>query len=301
MNTAKSFLYKPIQKLIVNRTHAQAGKPPLVWKLSTRFGAVDSILSAVGVTTLAEKTAVTFLDTIYGHGIDVSYYQGTMNFAVAYLWGDRFTYIRSHVGWYRDVNFGFNWQNARANDLITIPYCVFNPLNDGWGNAVWWVNDLIESYGVNVEKHPIVIDAELTLGCTPQRITNHLANACNAIHELSGNWPIIYTGAWWWNVNVLDNPLWHDLKFIFASYTAEPVIPIWFSPANRIAWQYTSSLPGSEHGASSTYIDGNHILIPMGELRQLCGYKEEATEIPPVEIPPGITPIKPPVPVYSIS
>jgi GH25 family lysozyme M1 (1,4-beta-N-acetylmuramidase) len=88
-----------------------------------------------------------------------------------------------------------------------------------------------------------------------------LRTYCEAVTQLFGRHPVIYTGAWWWNpwAHLIDNSTPADLnwldayQFYVADYAhPQPDLPI--RAKNVIAWQYTSTptppVLGIPHGGA---------------------------------------------------
>ena len=63
-------------------------------------------------------------------GIDVSYWQGTINWSAVAGDGVRFAIVRISDGSYRDTQFAANWNGARAAGLIRGAYQFFEPGQD---------------------------------------------------------------------------------------------------------------------------------------------------------------------------
>ena len=172
-------------------------------------------------------------------GIDVSSWQGDIDWNKVYNDGYEFAVIRSVVYGsrykpsYIDPLFLQNWQKAKAAGLRVSSYYVHRPDL----NAQMQVDNFLQTIHALENDLPWVFDVELDGGMSPSAITAHLWR-CLELFEKEHDKPIIYTGAWFWNPNILRNPEWSQYKLWTASYTVNPFIPSdW---ADYYIWQHTN-------------------------------------------------------------
>ncbi len=143
-------------------------------------------------------------------GIDVSYYQGDVDWnAVA---GDvDFAFIRvSHSLEFFDPQFDTNWANARAAGVHAGVYQYFEPDEDPVAQA----DLLLDSMGPLMPGDlPPVIDVESVAGQSGAQIEAAVAAWIDHVEAELGVKPIIYSNGYFWQDNVGsdafgDYPLW---------------------------------------------------------------------------------------------
>jgi GH25 family lysozyme M1 (1,4-beta-N-acetylmuramidase) len=176
-------------------------------------------------------------------GIDVSRWQGTVDWQKVAEAGVTFAAIRATVGdYYTDPEFSKNVAAAQANGIYVTAYHVVRPSIDP-AKQIGHFLEVVAPFRLDLRP---VLDVELTDNLDRLAISKNVAECANAIKMAFGLPPVIYTGAWFWNPNVApgtcaDSPLW------IAHYTtaAQPLLPTgtW---SDWTIWQYTSSgrVPG---------------------------------------------------------
>ena len=148
------------------------------------------------------------------HGIDVSYYQGKINWLkVKEMKEDDvrvdFAFIKATEGvMLVDPYFQRNWREAPKAGLICGAYHFFRPKKSGKAQAKFFLQV------VNMEKGdlPPVVDIETLDGVTPLRMRLELSDFLTYIEMKTGIKPIIYTGLKFYEDNLQDKlddyPLW---------------------------------------------------------------------------------------------
>lgn len=144
-------------------------------------------------------------------GIDVSYYQGNIDWNAVAADGVVFALIRvSHSLQFFDPEFDANWEGARAAGVHAGVYQYFEPDEDPIAQA----DLLLDSMGPLMPGDlPPVIDVESTAGQSPAAIANAVQAWVEHVEAALGVKPIIYTGPYFWQDNVgsdafEDYPLW---------------------------------------------------------------------------------------------
>ena len=177
-------------------------------------------------------------------GMDVSYYQETINWAAAKAGGIEYSFIRVSDGTTKhDPKFASNWTNAKAAGVIRGAYQFFRPNQDVNTQADILINAISGDFGQG--DLPPVIDVEVTGGVSAATIASRVHQWIDRVHNALGVNPIIYTGFYFWRDSVGspsgfdNNPLW------IAAYVSHcPDIPLHWS--QWTFWQYTDtgSVPG---------------------------------------------------------
>ena len=186
-------------------------------------------------------------------GVDVSYYQGDINWGAVSDAGWRFAITRINDGSFMDPKFDANWAGIKQAGMIRGAYQFFRPGNDA--NAMAQV--VIDKVGkLGPGDLPVTCDVEATDGESPATISNKLKTWMQKVEEGTGKKPIIYTGKYFWQDNVQSNmfsdyPLWHAQ---YPNACLPPNAPPPSCGCANIAdqwstwsiWQYTStgSIPG---------------------------------------------------------
>lgn len=183
-------------------------------------------------------------------GIDVSYYQDTINWNSVAADGVTFALVRvSHGLQFRDSEFEANWANARAAGIHTGVYQYFEPGEDSIAQA----DLLLDAMGPLMRGDlPPVIDVESTGGLDGPQVAAAVRTWVEHVEDALGVKPIIYTGPYFWQDNVGSDefgeyPLW------IAHYGTD--CPL--TPTPWLAWnfhQFTDS--GSVNGVSGN-VDTN--------------------------------------------
>lgn len=187
------------------------------------------------------------------NGIDVSNYQGTINWASVKNAGYSFAFAKATEGHtYKDPPFAANWAGMKAAGLIRGAYHYGHPGTEPIGQADFFVNTVRPVSG----DLQLVLDLEATDGKSPAQVWAWTQLFCNRIKSRTGRPAIIYTGFYFWRDNVgnpsnnLNCPLW------LAAYVSNPATyvpkPAW---GTWTFWQYSSSATVSGIGTNPTDVD----------------------------------------------
>lgn len=207
-------------------------------------------------------------------GIDVSKWQGTINWSSVANDGVKFAFIRVSDGTgYIDEKFQANWTGARANGIKRGAYQFFRSNQDPIEQA----NILLTRMGpLEAGDLPPVIDVESTDGVSNSVRAQKIRAWLEHVEASVGVKPFIYTGGYFWDDHVAQDfseyPLWH------AGYTGgtcpSTVSRSWTDWA---VWQWTSS--GRVAGISGN-VDMNRFNGTMAELNAFgVAPCEPATEV----------------------
>ena len=222
-----------------------------------------------GLRTLTARVCADGETTL---GVDVSYYQGNVDWARAKAAGVGFAFIRVSDGAvFHDPKFAKNWANAQAAGVIRGAYQFFRPAQDVAEQADMMIA-AIGSYTPG--DLPPVLDVEATGGLAAKTIASKVKAWVDRVQAQLGVTPIVYTGKYFWRDQVggaktFDaNPLW------IAQYTSKcPDLP---SPWTR--WTFWQN---SDRGA----IDGIPGKVDLdkfnGSLDQLRAFAGGAAPLPP--------------------
>jgi GH25 family lysozyme M1 (1,4-beta-N-acetylmuramidase) len=209
-------------------------------------------------------------------GIDVSRYQGEINWQTVAAAGCRFAIIRATVGnHYTDPRFYVNWQGAKNSGLLVSAYHVVKPSH----TAESQIERLVDALGDRAPDLPLVLDVELADDQPKNTITAVTLDSAKLLAERTGRKPIIYTGGWFWNPNINRLAEWNEYDLWIAHYgVSSPTLPLDWT-AWRF-WQHSES--GSVAGVQSRHTDLNWF---QGTVDDLLAYAQVGAVPPPSDVP----------------
>lgn len=200
-------------------------------------------------------------------GVDVSYYQGTIDWSAVKADGVEFAFVRISDGLGTiDTKFEQNWAGTKDAGILRGAYQFFRPNQDAIAQADLFLDKLGT---LEANDLPPVIDVEAAGGMTPAQIADRVGIWIDRVKAATGMTPIIYTGFYFWrdSVGAADfpgSPLWH------AQYTSAEcpnIPPPWTDWA---IWQYTAS--GRVNGIAGD-VDTNRFNGTREQLLQLTNAK----------------------------
>jgi GH25 family lysozyme M1 (1,4-beta-N-acetylmuramidase) len=174
---------------------ATSDNPELHWMGSTVAAHEGkSAPPAPGSRTLAETVP----------GMDVSHYQGAIDWAGAYGAGARFVYMKATEGTtYQDPNFSANYTGSYNAGFIRGAYHFANP-NSSSGTAQ---SDFFAAHGggwsADGKTLPPMLDIEYgssstCWGLSQAAMRTWITDFVNEMHAKTGRWVTIYTTTDWW-------------------------------------------------------------------------------------------------------
>jgi GH25 family lysozyme M1 (1,4-beta-N-acetylmuramidase) len=172
-------------------------------------------------------------------GIDVSYYQGSINWASVKAAGVEFAFIRVSDGTgFEDPNFDTYWAGSRANGIVHGAYQFFRPGQDVIAQADLLLSKIGNT--IAADDLPPVLDVEAADGLSAAQVGAKVKQWVDHVTAALGRPPIVYTGYYFWrdSVGSLDesaSPLWH------AQYTSAACPLIADTWSTWAFWQYTST------------------------------------------------------------
>lgn len=201
----------------------------------------------------------------HAQGIDVSHWQGTIDWDKVYSSGKSFVFMKASQGTSRvDPNFKINASGAKAAGLLIGPYHFLDAITPGAARqeAQHFYETLLTA-GVEFDLPP-VMDYESNPGRLSKQSINEIAKSFLAeIERLTGRTPIIYTGnsfAGQFDAELGRYPLWVARYSNQAPYD----VPGWNTWS---FWQYSDS--GSIPGISGN-VDLNEFSGTVKELQRFC-------------------------------
>ncbi len=197
--------------------------------------------SAAGLAATVRPTLAAGTDYSV-QGVDVSHYQGTINWSSVKASGKAFAFCKATEGTtYTDPNFASYWAGMKSVGLIRGAYHFGRPGSDPTVQADHFVNTVAPVNG----DLQLVLDLETSDGKTPSQVRSWTVTFLNRVQARTGRPGIIYTGFYFWrdsagNGSNLNCPLW------LAAYVSDPAPYVPAAWGTWSFWQYTSfgSVPG---------------------------------------------------------
>lgn len=189
-------------------------------------------------------------------GVDVSFYQGAIDWPRVAGAGYTFAFIRVSDGLtYRDERFASNWAGARSAGLARGAYQFFRPAQSATAQA----DLLIDAIGaIGPGDLPPVIDVEATGSLAPATVAARVQTWVSRVRDRLGVEPIVYTGKYFWEDNV-GSSQFANLPLWLAQYTSAtcPDLPSQWSRWSF--WQYSDagSVPGIAGGVDVNRFNGS--------------------------------------------
>jgi lysozyme len=237
------------------------------------------IVSCVGAAATdgenpdAEVDALKVCPKATVEGIDVSSWQGNIDWKAVHNSGRAFAVIRVADGSYVDPKFAQNWSGAKAAGLARGVYQFFRAGQDGTAQA----NLLLAHVGNDVGEIAPVADVEVSDGVSAATLNTHLAQWMTRIKQATGRTPLIYTSPGLWpSLSGSSQFSGEDLWVANWGVSCPGVPGPW---TNYKFWQYADngSVPG---------ISGNVDLDRFnGTLAELTGGSTPAPQGPPTAKP----------------
>jgi lysozyme len=184
-----------------------------------------------------------------GKGVDVSHYQGTINWTTVHS-TQSFAYAKATEGTsYTDAKFATYFPGMKTAGIARGAYHFFRASKDPVAQADYFVKALqSHGYDASTDLAPM-LDVEVTDGVSAATVVSGVRKFLAEAQAKLGTTLIIYTGPSFWtstlgNPDLSTNPLW------IAQYTSasEPKVPSHW-PAYTI-WQYSESLPVAGIGSA---------------------------------------------------
>jgi uncharacterized protein (TIGR03382 family) len=125
-------------------------------------------------------------------GVDVSHWQGSINWSKVYGDGYRFVIMKASEGTgYTDDTFKTNWAAAKKAGLVRGAYHFFRPKYDGVAQAKHFVSVMGK---LSTTDLPPVLDLEVQDGVSDATVISRAKAFLETVEKLSGKRPVIYTG-----------------------------------------------------------------------------------------------------------
>lgn len=129
-------------------------------------------------------------------GIDVSAYQGNVDWVKVKAAGKQFAFVRVSDGKNSlDSKFGANWKSSKSAGVIRGTYQFFRPSQDPIVQADLLLAELSKNGGLQVGDLPPVLDLEATDGVAAATVVSKAKQWLSHVEAALGVKPIVYTAA----------------------------------------------------------------------------------------------------------
>lgn len=193
-------------------------------------------------------------------GIDVSKWQGEIDWGAVARAGVRFAYIRVSDG--RDVpdpQFARNWREARRAGVIRGAYQFFRPQQDPAAQA----DLLLRAVGAPRRGDlPPALDVEVDDGVDPAELIARMERWIERVRQATGVTPVVYTNALGWSLLTENTGRFRGHPLWIAHHGAE--CPN--TPAVWPAWTFHQFSTEGRVAGIAAPVDQNHF---PGDLRAL--------------------------------
>jgi GH25 family lysozyme M1 (1,4-beta-N-acetylmuramidase) len=178
-------------------------------------------------------------------GIDVSHWQGTVDWSRVADAGKAFVFLKATEDtWYVDPTYATNRSGARANGLRVGAYHFAQPdpsPGDARQEARWFIRNADPQPGDLLP----VLDIETSGGLDPDELTTWSKRWVEEVRRLTGVRPLVYTSPYGWQVRFDDSTAlarWGSPLWVAHWGVSAPTLPAqnWDGRGWKV-WQYTST------------------------------------------------------------
>jgi GH25 family lysozyme M1 (1,4-beta-N-acetylmuramidase) len=219
------------------------------WYKITAVGG-KSVSSLYGVSAVYAATGLfrALSTSGFKEGLDVSHWQGAIDWTLVRGAGKTFTFAKATEGiGFKDDRYDRNKAGAMGQGLKFGAYHFARPSNNPVQEADWFVDNMGLERGMMVP----ALDIEVTGGLGPTALTNWTKAWLQRMYDRTGAKPLIYTSPAFWRNNLNDSRWFADngysILWVAHWNTSSPSVPgsNWGGKSWTF-WQYTSdgSVPG---------------------------------------------------------
>ena len=222
----------------------------------TGCGAPDARIGELSQASVCAKGAVV-------KGVDVSVYQGSINWPAVKGAGIDFAIARISDGTYLDTQFDGNWSGMKSAGIVRGAYQFFEPGED----PVTQANIVIQKVGMlGAGDLPVTADMEVTGGQSAATIVANLMTWVSHVQAGTGKAPMIYTALGYWNGSV-GSTAFGNLPLWAANWgvTCPNLANGW---SDWVVWQYSDM--GSISGIPAT-VDLDEFNGDLSALQKFAG------------------------------
>jgi lysozyme len=197
-------------------------------------------------------------------GVDVSVYQGNVDWPTVKAAGIDFAIARISDGTYMDTKFDQNWSGIKNAGMVRGAYQFFEP----GGDPVQQANIVIQKVGtLGVGDLPVTLDVEVSGGQSAATVVSHIQTWVDHVTAGTGKTPMIYTSPGLWSSLTGGSTAFGNLPLWVANWGVTcPSMPSGWS--NWAFWQNSDS--GHVNGIPAT-VDLDEYNGDLGALQKFAG------------------------------
>ncbi|HUN90239.1 MAG TPA: GH25 family lysozyme [Terriglobales bacterium] len=179
------------------------------------------------------------VETNFVRGIDVSHYQGVIDWEQVANAGVEFAFIKATDGVTVDSIFAANWKAAKMAGLRRGAYHFFRAAQDVERQAKRFIAQVNDDWG----ELPAVLDFEVLGEVSIAEAVQGVAWWMKLVEAASGKIPVLYTGPAFWQTQAKDSDAFcrHGLWIAHYTAAAQPSLPS--------AWKQWTFWQHSEQGS----------------------------------------------------
>jgi GH25 family lysozyme M1 (1,4-beta-N-acetylmuramidase) len=202
-----------------------------------------SLLTSAAFAVPAAEARSNHHSSSYIEGIDVSHWQGTINWSKVAGSGKQFAFIKATEGYgYVDPNYASNIAGARAAGVVAGAYHYARPDlgNAPKDEADWFLDHTNFASGDLLP----VLDLEVSGTLSVTQLQQWVSDWLNEVHNVTGRWAIIYTSPSFWQTSMGDTDQFaaNDPLWIANWRVSSPSVPAGNWAGNGWSfWQYSDS------------------------------------------------------------
>lgn len=201
-------------------------------------------------------------------GIDVSHYQGTIDWQKVAASGIAFAYAKATEGAAtKDSRFTTNYNGMKSNGILRGAYHFFHPATDAKAQAENFMSVVQQ---LDLGDLPPSLDIEIDEEKSETEIIGGIREWIDTVETQLGRKPIIYTGASFWNEKVGGSGDFSDCLLWVAHYTSKPAPTIPKGFDDFTFWQYSNQ--GRVDGITDNTVDLDRFKGNMHHLKKLAGF-----------------------------
>ena len=223
-------------------------------------------------------------------GVDVSYYQGRIDWPAARAHGVAFAFARVADG--RDVvdpAFADNWAGMKAAGVVRGAYQFFRPAQDPLAPAAAFLREVEARGGLHPGDLPPALDLEVADGVPPALLRARARAWLGRVEAALGRTPIVYTSPGFWADLGADPAFGRYTLWLAHWETPCPVLPGAWSRVRF--WQDATdrTVPGIAEPVDTDWFDGTR-----ADLERFAAGQEAPRAVTPGPAPGPTRPAKAP-------
>lgn len=195
-------------------------------------------------------------------GMDVSSYQGNVNWSSAYSSGARFAYIKATEGnYYINSYFAQQYNGSYNVGMIRGSYHFANPSSSSGANQAQYFVSHGGGWSNDGKTLPGALDIEWDpygsscYGLSQSSMASWIKDFANTYHSLTTRWPVIYTAASWWSQCVGTQLNLSSTDPVWVAHYSSSVGTLPYPWTIYTFWQYADSgkFPGDQDVFNGSY------------------------------------------------